>query len=292
MKRHSAWQARLLVLILLGAGLSMMGLIGSTQAASVTPAPSRDLYSEATFLTAALTRFVYLPTLFKSDPCRASTGETYGSLTVNDWESSPPAETHPDINLAVRGYTPTTDYFLGLIDLGSSWTETPTQLAGLFAPPRAPNILANYQVYGWDWGCNCRIGPISPPGDPEVSLIELAATAGEPVRLPDRPGGEETLIGDEYKALVLYAGDDRITLKYTRDDHVIWGYTLHVENVCVDSDLAALYTTLNAAGRHSLPALRPGQAFGRARSNRVGVVTRDVGTFMDPRSRNDWWRGY
>jgi hypothetical protein len=287
-KQFSMWRARLLVLILLGAGLGLMSWMGSTEAAPITSERVSEQNDNSPF-TAVLTPSAYLPIVIKTDPCRVSTGETYGSLTVNDWESSPPAETHPDINLAVRGYTPT-NYLLGLIDLGSSWTENPPQLAGLFAPPRAPNIVQNYQVYGWDWGCNCRIGPISPPGDPEVTLIDLAATAGELVYLPDRQGGELDVSG--YKALVLYVGDDRITLKYTRDDHVIWGYTLHVENVCVDSNLAALYTTLNNAGRHSLPALRPGQAFGRARSNRVGVVTRDVGTFMDPRSRNDWWRDY
>jgi len=48
---------------------------------------------------------------------------------------------------------------------------------------------------------------------------------------------------------------------------------------------------LNDAGRGHLPALRAGQAFGRARGDEIGGVIRDNGAFMDPRSRKDWWQG-
>ena len=98
-------------------------------------------------------------------------------------------------------------------------------------------------------------------------------------------------IGDGYQVLVLYASTDRITLKYIREDNVVSGYTLHVEGICVEPGLLALYESLNAAGRQRLPALRGGQAFGRAHDMEVGVAIRDHGTFMDPRSRKDWWRG-
>lgn len=232
---------------------------------------------------------VHLPVVIKVFPdlCQP-TGESYGSIPVRDWEPSPPAETHADLNLAVRGYTPTTA-FLGLVDIGGAWDPAPPQLAGAFSPPRAPNIEATYQVYGWDWGCNCRIGPISPPEDPEVTLIDLAATPGETVHVPDRSGGD---IGQGYKVLVLYADTERLTLKYTAEDNVIVGYTAHLENICVDPNLLTLYQQLNGAGRHELPALRGGQAVGRVPGNRVGIVIRDTGTFMDPRSRRDWWHGY
>jgi hypothetical protein len=90
---------------------------------------------------------------------------------------------------------------------------------------------------------------------------------------------------------VLYAAPDRITLKYTRTDNVVHGYTLHLVGLCVDPPLLDLYRSWNAAGRGQLPALQPGQAFGRAASATVGVAIRDSGTFMDPRSRKDWWRG-
>ncbi|MCL7454490.1 MAG: hypothetical protein M8467_15740, partial [Anaerolineae bacterium] len=67
-------------------------------------------------------------------------------------------------------------------------------------------------------------------------------------------------------------------------------YTVHVENVCVEPSLLALYRQWDAAGRVRLPALRGGQPFGRARGTEIGVAIRDSGTFMDPRSRKDWWQ--
>ena len=69
------------------------------------------------------------------------------------------------------------------------------------------------------------------------------------------------------------------------------GYTIHIEGVCVEPRLLALYRLWNEAGRGELPALRGGQPFGRARGDEIGVAIRDAGTFMDPRSRRDWWRG-
>jgi hypothetical protein len=110
----------------------------------------------------------------------------------------------------------------------------------------------------------------------------------EPVHVP----GSGYPIGQDYEVLVLYATSERLTLKYTGEDNVKEGYTLHLEGVCSDPNLLALYQALDGAGRHELPALRPGQAFGRARGVRFGVAIRDAGAFMDPRSRKDWWHGY
>lgn len=95
--------------------------------------------------------------------------------------------------------------------------------------------------------------------------------------------------GTNYEVLVLYASEQRITLKYTREDTAAQGYTIHVENVCVAPDLLSAYRSLNAAGRVQLPALKQGQAFGRAMNTEIGVVIRDTGAFMDPRSEKDWW---
>jgi len=80
-------------------------------------------------------------------------------------------------------------------------------------------------------------------------------------------------------------------LKYTREDNVVAGYTLHLENICVDANLLALYRQLNAAGRSELPALRPGQSLGRASGSEIDAAIRDSGAFLDPRSRKDWWQG-
>ena len=56
------------------------------------------------------------------------------------------------------------------------------------------------------------------------------------------------MVDSDYEVLVLYAAEDRITLKYTRNDNVISGYTLHLEQVCVDPVLLALYSTGTAQG--------------------------------------------
>ena len=74
-------------------------------------------------------------------------------------------------------------------------------------------------------------------------------------------------IGSGYEVLVLYASPDRITLKYTPEENVVRGYTLHVENVCVEPNLLGLYQTLNGAGRSQLPAL--------PRRGRPSVVLRE-----------------
>jgi hypothetical protein len=226
----------------------------------------------------------YLPIISKPEDVCRPTGENYGTWPITTETFS--AETHPDINLAVRGYTPTLA-FLGLVDLGDTSNDGP-QLAGLFSIPHLPSFTDLYQVYDWDWTNQRRGAPID---DPAVSLADLAAVPGEPIRVPDRMG-PGTFIGGNYKVLVLYASPDRLTLKYTSEDDMVAGYGLHLENVCVDANLLALYQQLNSAGRHQLPALRAGQAIGRARSDHIGVAVRDTGAFMDPRSHYDWWRDY
>jgi hypothetical protein len=156
------------------------------------------------------------------------------------------------------------------------------KLQGLFAVPRLPAFAAAYQVYNWNWGCNCRGDLLDTWA---VTLLGMGVAPGETIHVPN--SGYE--IGSGYEVLVLYASEERITLKYTRDDNVIEGYTLHVEGLCVEPSLLALYRTWNTAGRARLPALRAGQAFGRARGGEIGVAIRDWGSFLDPRSEKDWW---
>jgi hypothetical protein len=66
---------------------------------------------------------------------------------------------------------------------------------------------------------------------------------------------------------------------------------LHVENMCVEPSLLGVYNNCNNNGRGHLPALKAGQAIGRARGTELGLAIRDNGVFMDPRSNKDWWRG-
>lgn len=115
-------------------------------------------------------------------------------------------------------------------------------------------------------------------------MVELAILPGEVIHVPN--SGYE--IGC-YQVMVLYASEERLTLKYTADDDVIVGYTLHLKNICVEPNLLALYHAADSMIRHAMSALRAGQAVGHARSDRLGVAIRDTGAFMDPRSRQDSW---
>jgi uncharacterized protein YraI len=217
------------------------------------------------------------------DVCAPIPYESYGTLLITSAPTDPAAELHADLNLDVRGYAPT-DADSALIELTGGTDPTAPQLRWLFGDRREPAISGTYQVYGWDWGINAR-GPLI--GDPEVTLLGLVTTPGETIALPN--GGVD--LGEGYHALVLYASPDRITLKYTRDDNVVSGYTLHIENVCVEPTLLALYQQMNDAGRGALPALRPGQPLGRATGSEIGIAVRDNGSFLDPRSSKDWWSG-
>lgn len=227
---------------------------------------------------------VYLPLVMRPAVCQAIPGESYGVTPVTPELSS--AETHPDLNLAVRGYSATSAP-LQLVDYNGESDPGAPQLPGLFADNRTATFRTAYQMYDWDWTTNTR-GPLLATWP--VTLLGLAATPGETIHVPDSVGRD---IGDDqrYEVLVLYASLTRITLKYTRDDNVRAGYTLHVEGVCVEPSLLSLYQSWNAAGRGRLPGLRARQAFGRADGNEIGVAIRDCGSFMDPRSRKDWWQG-
>jgi hypothetical protein len=228
---------------------------------------------------------VFLPLVTAGAPalCQPLPGASYGTLAVLPPPSDRPAEQHADLNLALRSYTPTGGH-LGLVDYGGLADPGAPQLPGLFADNRTGVFVRVQRVYDWNWACNCRGAPLA---NPPVTLAELATTPGEPLLVPD----SGYTIGSGYQALVLYAAPDRITLKYTRNDNVVHGFTLHLEDLCVDPPLLSLYQSLNAAGRGQLPALRPGQAVGRAAGAVIGVAIRDSGSFMDPRSRKDWWRG-
>jgi hypothetical protein len=124
--------------------------------------------------------------------------------------------------------------------------------------------------------------------DPPVTALGFETRCGDTLHVPSSGYS----IGQGWEVLVLYASDERIALKYTREDNVVYGYTLHVEGVCVEPRLLSLYEACDTEGRGRLPALREQQAFGRARGQGTVVAIRDHGRFLDPRSRKDWWQGY
>ncbi len=200
----------------------------------------------------------------------------------------------PDLNLAMRGWVETQGV-KGLIALGGDTHDDAPQLAHLFQPPRLPTFVTLHQIYDWNWSgvCaqsaeepGCRGVPLT---DPPVTLVGLETTPGELLYLPSR---QHDILNGVYRALVLYAEPTRLTLTYTRDDSIVHGYVVHLENLCVDPNLLALYHQLHEAGRHQLPGLRLDVPLGTSREASVLLAIRDEGSFMDPRSRKDWWKGY
>jgi hypothetical protein len=228
---------------------------------------------------------VFLPVVFGASPgCQPIAGVSYGTLNPNPPPLDMSASSDPDINIELRGWQPTTGT-LGLVNYNGSADANAPQLNGLFTDNRLPTFTAVYQVYNWNWTTNTRGSLIT---NPSVTLAGLQVQPGEVIQAP--PSGYD--IGSGYTALVLYATTNQITLTYTRNDSIVSGYAVHIDGVCVEPTLLALYQQMNNAGRGRLPALYGRQPLGRANGAQIDVAIRDSGTFMDPRSQKDWWQAY
>jgi hypothetical protein len=234
---------------------------------------------------------MYLPLLAaNSTPIPTLPPHPFDKVPVAGGSLGWPAQSSPDVNLSLRSYTPTVAY-LGIVNKDGPTDDQAPQMAPIFTPARLPAFTATYQVYDWDWSCNppagCRGNPLTYPH--EVTLLEMATTPGEPLSIASR---SPRIYPGDFKAMVLYAEEGRLTITYTRDDSPAAGYMMHFEDVAVAPDLLALYRQLDAAGRKELPALRNGEIWGTAAGSSVKVAVRDRGTFMDPRACKDWWVDY
>lgn len=235
---------------------------------------------QAARASASLDTFIYLPLVTRSN-CDPIPDQTYRTLAPTNPNGDP--EGNYLINLALRGYEPV-DKFKGLIDTGPVGDPLAPQFPGLFADHRIGVFNSVYALHRWDSTCNCPSPDLVT--SPEVTVAGLATTPGETIHVPD--SGYD--IGGGNDVMVLYASSTRLALKYTREDDIVSGYTLYLENVCVEPSLLALYQSLNAAGRGELPALPGGQPLGRALGCEIGVAIRDAGQSRDPRVRNAWWQ--
>jgi hypothetical protein len=216
------------------------------------------------------------------DPCEPIPGASFTSLpTIGAPTVSPPAAQHPDINLKIRGWEPTGGS-LGLVDYNGPTDPNAPRLNTLYQDGHIPTFLQNYRVNDWDWSTNSVGGPIT---SSPVTLVDFPTSQGMVLQVP--MDGYD--IGNGMQARILFADADSVTLKYTGEDNVIYGYTIHMVGICLDPALSALYHSDDAAGRKSLPALAGKQPFARARGGAVSIAIRDTGTFMDPRSHKDWW---
>ena len=248
------------------------------------------------------TAFAYLPLIASADICPTDSANQYQGGTAHQVDQDDPvrpAYEHADKNIELRGYTPNTDPGLqrGLIDYGSDDPTQPPQFATLFDPWRVPTLSGFYQVHHWNWAPSpdpgSRAGPIL---NPPVTALGLATVSGETLHVPvsgyHLDGGMEVL--------VLFADQNTVALRYTRDDSSApQGYTLHIDNICTDPNLLALYNALDDPSgpryrypnsSYPLPNLYAGQPIGVARGSETVIAIADTGTFQDPRSLNEWWQ--
>lgn len=228
---------------------------------------------------------LYLPAVLAGSPPPAgcdipNTG--YETVSVAGPSLSGDVSQNIDVNLGYRGYEQV-DAPRQLVVLGPVHDGKAPQVSGMFADRRTPAIVQTYQRYRWDDGCDCVLDTYSRW---DTTVLGLGVSPGETIYTPD--SGYD--IGGGYEYLVMYAAETRITLHIGREDDFP-GYVIHIEDVCTDPDLLALYNQANAAGRNSLPALGGHQPFGKALGSEIKIAMRDSGSFMDPRSRNDWWQG-
>ncbi len=265
----------------------------SSPAAIATDAPAALASAERQVaLVAELPAPVIAPAPAQGPPpppagCPTTSGRAYDAIPIASAPIDHPDSIHGDLNLWQRGWLPT-DAPLAIVDINGPADGDPPALAGIFGDGRRPDFVSAAQVYDWNWGCGghgCRGQLLT---ERAVTLLGLATNPGEALAIPRR--GPE-IYGGGFKALVLYAEEQRITLGFTRDDSVANGYAVHMDGLCVDPNLLALYRQRNAEGRASLPALREGEVLGTATTVLL-VAVRDRGVFLDPRSRKDWWRGF
>lgn len=211
--------------------------------------------------------------------CPSSSDESYGSINSLA-KTDRPAESHPDLNIHIRGYVKANET-KQLVELSGETDNRAPQLTGLLAGSRFPAIANTYKVYDWNWSTNSKGSLLS---NWPTTLVGLSASVGQEIKLPPADydiGGAQ--------AMVLYAEANTITIKYTAEDNVIIGYALHLDDICVDPNLLAKYREADNNGRNSLPALSRGKKIGTAKNSEVKIAIRDSGEFMDPRSQKDWW---
>jgi hypothetical protein len=229
--------------------------------------------------------------------CPTTSSASFDLVAIAGPWAEHPDSAHGDFNITLRGYALISEA-RELVKYNGATDPDAPQLSGLFQPNRAAAIKNTYRVNEWNWDSNQCDGMVQGCVGPQitdwdVTLVGLATTPGEPIGIPER--GAQIFSGG-YRALVLYAGQRQITLGYTRRDTVATGYVVHILDICVDPNLLALYQAqINPTGKRStglLPALRTDQILGIAPGDQIKVAIRDRGSFMDPRSSKDWWRGY
>ena len=249
----------------------------------------------------------YLPIVYNPEGCPTTSSHQFGSGTAFQFDLDDPvrpAYNHADKNLDLRSYQLNSDPNLrhDLVDYGSDDPTQPPQLATLFTPARVPAILGLYQVNGWAWSPSPAPGSRGAPiTNPKVTAIGLAASVGETLHVPQ--SGYD--IGGGQEVIVIYADENTVALRYAREDSAgSAGYLVHIDNICTDANLLALYNSLdnpsgprydyvppkNRPHTYNLPNLSAGKVLGTVFNSEVIVAIVDTGRFWDPRSCDEWWQ--
>ncbi len=252
-----------------------------------TPRPSNTPTSRSTNTPLpANTPTLMPPTpVLISGSCGSVDYESYNKGSIAGSPAQRSAAGDPDVNLELHGYNVVAEKAeLIVYPVHSNQDQDAPQLKGLFADRRIPRFTVTYNARGWNWDSFT-------PGNGlreqwPVTVLGLGVSSGEPILVPD-VGNQ---IGGGYKVMVLYADENQISVKYGRNDGVSGGYVIQLDGLCVEPNLLALYRDTNQKGRLELPLLRAGQAVGRASTTSLRVAIRYFGQFMDPRSKDDWWR--
>jgi hypothetical protein len=254
---------------------------------------------------ALLTYTLYIPLVFGPGPA-CGTGQSYSQGPVYQYDNDNPvrpAYNHADKNFGMRGYTADNGQPKTLTTVGGDGSDANApQLGTLVSPARKFVFTSTRSTYNWNWGS----GPPDPGtkgsvmSSPAVTVAGLQVTQGETIRVPT--SGYD--LGAGVRAIVLYAASTRITVHYTREDSVATGYSIHIDNICVDPNLLSLYNSLDGTARntyygtpccgtdYNLVTLTANQPIGTASTTELIVVIRDTGGFMNPRHCQDWWRAW
>jgi hypothetical protein len=276
--------AMLLVLALLAAAPL------ATRAGATPPAEP-----QATFKT-------FMPLIRGPQVCPSSSNRSYsqGPVYQRDGDNPVrPAWNHADKNIELRGYELTTGHNLGFIGSPSDDPQGPPQIAQLFNPARVPVFTNGYRIHNWNWAASPAPGTRGGLDSSwPITVMGMGTTRGESLRVPD--SGYE--IGQGKEVIVLFADANSILLKYTRDDSIVGGYALHVDNICTDVNLLSKYNQLDGPARNTfhggyvggtdydLVTLSALEVFGTARGSEIRVAIVDQGTWMDLRYCADWWQ--
>ncbi len=249
----------------------------------------------------------YLPLVTQPPGCPTTSSNHYSAGGAYQFDLDNPvrlAWNHADKNLELRGYTPNNDGGLQreLVDYGSDDPTQPPQFATLFKPARVPSLIGFYRIGEWIWA------PSPDPGyrngsilGPKVTALGLKTKLGETINVPSSGYS----IGGGMEVLVLYADENSVTLRYTREDSSgAGGYSVFIDNICTDPNLLALYrgkddpngprykyvSPANRPYIYDLPNLPAGKPLGTASEDAMVIAISDTGRFWDPRSCNEWWQ--